>query len=265
MRACLAAVVVLIAAAVPAAGQGVSLSFDDGRVTIDARNTPVRAILAEWARLGGTTVVNGEKIGGAPLTISLVDMPEAQALEIILRNVAGYMAAPRRAANGASLYDRILVMPTSTAPAAASASGGRPAGPGNPAPGTQRFVRPGVPEVPAEEVVADEADIGVNPPVFSFPQPGQGQNIFQPVGQPNPFGTPIAPGAAPPAISLNPNVNEAGQAITVNPAPQQPGLPAFPYQPPGTGASFGVIGAPTPGVVQQPQLPGQPVRPPPRD
>ena len=55
-------------------------------------------------------VVGADKITGAPLTLKLVDMPERQALDIILRNVAGFMAAPRTAAAapGASAYDRIL-------------------------------------------------------------------------------------------------------------------------------------------------------------
>ena len=94
------------------------LEFTEGRVSLDATNVPVRTILSEWARLGGTKIVGGEKVAGSPLTIHLENVPEAQALEIVLRNVAGYMAAPRQLASmGASAYDRILVMPTSTAPA----------------------------------------------------------------------------------------------------------------------------------------------------
>ena len=57
----------------------------------------MRTILTEWAKLGGTKVVGAERISGAPLTLKLDDVTEAQALEIILRSVAGYMAAPRRA------------------------------------------------------------------------------------------------------------------------------------------------------------------------
>ena len=68
-------------------------------MTLDAAAVPVRTILAEWGRLGGTKVVGAERITGAPLTIHLENVTEAQALEVVLRNVAGYMAAPRSAAS----------------------------------------------------------------------------------------------------------------------------------------------------------------------
>lgn len=99
------------------AQQPVELQFDSGLVTLSARNVPVRAILTEWARLGGATIVNGDRVGGPPVTIELADVPERQALDILLRSVAGYMLAPRRAeSDGASAFDRILILPTSAAP-----------------------------------------------------------------------------------------------------------------------------------------------------
>src|SRR5205823_497473 len=43
-------------------------------------------------------------------------VPEEQALDIILRSVPGYMAAPRTTIErDASIYDRILIMPTTVA------------------------------------------------------------------------------------------------------------------------------------------------------
>ncbi len=99
------------------AQQLVELQFDAGRVTLSAQNVPVRVILAEWARLGGATIVNGERVAGPPVTIELTNVPEPQALDIILRSVAGYMIAPRRAgSNSVSAFDRILILPTSAAP-----------------------------------------------------------------------------------------------------------------------------------------------------
>ncbi|HEX4914309.1 MAG TPA: hypothetical protein VFV51_10140, partial [Vicinamibacterales bacterium] len=130
-------------AAAPAAAQQLTLEFNQGLVTIDAAGVPVRTILNEWAQRGGTKVVGSERITGAPLTVKLIDVPEAKALEVILRSVAGYMAAPRATTGqGASVYDRILVMATSSAPAPATAAA-RPA-PANPnaMAGTQRFVPP---------------------------------------------------------------------------------------------------------------------------
>jgi hypothetical protein len=264
---CLAAALLMAAVAVPASAQSLKMSFSDGKVSLDATQVPVRTILAEWARLGGTKVVNGEKITGSPLTLKLVDTPESQALEIILRNVAGYMAAPRAAATGASLFDRILVMPTSSAPAnAAAATPTRPATPANNA-GTQRFIPPR--PVPAaiagdeDEAPPEAFDPSAGQPVFQFPQPqGQpganifqpaapGTNIFQPAGQPTPFGTPVMP--------------QGQQGISVNPTPAQPpGTMVYPVQPPTGG--FGVFGAPTPGMIQQPPPAPQPgvtvIRPP---
>jgi hypothetical protein len=268
--------VIVLALSASASAQQLTLQFQDGRVTVDAAGVPVRTILSEWARLGGTKVVGADRITGAPLTIRLESVPEAQALEIILRNVAGYMAAPRRVnSSGASAYDRILVLPTSSAPAATSAASTTRAGGANANAmnGTQRGVRGGIntlqPAVEEPQAVADESDPGVNQPPFSFPPPGQ-QNPFQAAGQPTPFGTPVSPGAEAPVVQFGPFGAPAGQgqAVTVNPTPQQPapflqfpGMPAAGTAPGATGG-FGIVGAPTPGVVTQPTAPGQPVRPP---
>lgn len=126
----------LLLCAVPAhAQQSITLQFADGLVTLRAQNAPVKTILAEWARLGGATIVNGDRVTGPPVTLELTAVPERQALDIVLRNVAGYLLAPRRAdATGASAFDRILILPTSAAPrnppppaaAAAAPAGPRP-------------------------------------------------------------------------------------------------------------------------------------------
>ena len=90
----IAALSFLVAA--PAGAQQLKVSFDNGLVSVDATSVPVRQILNEWAKQGGTKVVGVERITGAPLTIKLIDVPESRALEMILRSVAGYMAAPAR-------------------------------------------------------------------------------------------------------------------------------------------------------------------------
>ena len=59
---------------------------------------PLRQILAEWAKVGGTRIVNAERVTGPPVTLSCSKVPEQQALAVLLRSVAGYLAAPRRAA-----------------------------------------------------------------------------------------------------------------------------------------------------------------------
>ena len=260
--------------AAPAGAQSnVTLDIKDGRVSLEATAAPARQILAEWARIGGTKVIGSEKVTGMPLTLKLVNVPERQALDIILRNVAGYMAAPRvaSATPGASSYDRILILPTSTvAPGAASASAAGPASrptmPGGMV-GTERRVMPRPPGIrPADadatepmpsEPEPDTADTGVvntAQPVFTFPQPQMpGNQVFMPVQN-------GVPGAPPPQITLQPNAN--GQPTIYNFVPQGAAAP------PVTGG-FNVIGSPTPGVVAQPvptpgqiTQPAQPPRPP---
>jgi len=242
-----------------ASAQQLTLQFANGRVTLDAAEVPVRTILAEWARQGGTKVVNGDRVAGSPLTIRLENVPEAQALEIILRNVAGYMAAPRMAAAaGASTYDRILVMPTSTTVAAAPGAAGRNAqGSAGNRPGRQGFPAPQPAEDPPMPPQEDMTDASVNQP-FEFPQQ---QNPFQAIGQPGPFGTPIAPGGQAPNIQFGAPGGDSGVIVNSGPPQQMPVL-QFPAMPPGGGGGgFGTMAVPMPGtVVQPPTQPGQ--RPP---
>ena len=119
-----------------ASAQGVKLEFSEGKVNLSARDATARAILTEWARLGGTTIVGTDRMIGGPVTLELSGVTERQALEIILRDVAGYMIAARQdAAAGVSRFDRILVMPTTAAPqpapAATFSSAPAPFAPGN--------------------------------------------------------------------------------------------------------------------------------------
>lgn len=248
MRRMLLTVALAISVAAPAfARQPLKLSFQDGRVTVDATAVPLRTILSEWAKIGGTRVVGAERISGSPVTVKLVNVTEAQALETILRSVAGYMAAPRNGSTtGPSMYDRILVMATTSAPASASAAN-RPA----PAPaqpnafaGTQRFVPPRPrPEETGNEEIEEPDENPPSPPVFTFPQPQQ--NGFP---QPGTFTN------APQSVNQPGMPMPAPSAVTVNP-PQQasPGQPTRP------------IGVAQPGMMvpaPQPAAPPGTIRPP---
>lgn len=253
--------------ALPVSAQQLTLDIHDGLVTLVANGAPVRQVLAEWAKVGGTKVVGAERLSGAPVTLRLENVPEAKALDIILRGAAGYLAATRAVpGGGASSYDRILVLASSSAPAgggAAAPAAARSAG---------RFASP-VPEGPEREVDAN-ADADQAPPepiqnpfagAFaqpgSFPQPGAtpfGQPANVPFGQvaPAPFGQPAAtmpfgqPGQAMPF----------GQPVGGTPGLFQPVAP--PDQAPAMQSPFGVVGSATPGVVQQPaQGQQQPARP----
>src|SRR5262249_37814691 len=94
-RAPFLAAALSVIVALPAAAQNLTVEFQEGRVPVAATAVPVRTILTEWGKVGGTKIVGAEKITGLPLTVKLIDVTEAQALETILRSVAGYMAAPR--------------------------------------------------------------------------------------------------------------------------------------------------------------------------
>ncbi|MBY0492680.1 MAG: hypothetical protein K2Y23_00575 [Cyanobacteria bacterium] len=236
-RALLLTVALSMLTAGQAAAQSLKVAFHDGRVTVDATAVPVRAILTEWGKVGGTKIVGAEKISGAPLTIKLIDVSEAQALETILRSVAGYMAAPRQAGVGQSAYDRILVMATTSAPPPAAAAAGRPQQPSNAFNGTQRFIPPRVRNEQPEVEEQEEPDENPpNPPVFTFPQPGQ-QNGF--VNQPGQFQNAPPPGPGQ-GIVVNPS-NGGPQTITI--APAQPASPSGP------------VGVSQPGMMVNPPQP----------
>ncbi len=110
-------------AVAPAARAEVQFSIRNGRVTIVAKDATIRQIMAEWARVGKTKIVNAERIPGGPITLELKDVSEQEALDVLLRSLSGYITAPRvQLAADASMYDSIAVMPT-VATAAARTSG----------------------------------------------------------------------------------------------------------------------------------------------
>lgn len=213
----------------------VQLSIRNGRVTLVATNATVRQILTEWARVGQTKVVNVERIPGGPVTLQLTNMPEQEALDILLKAVTGYMAVPRpvTVAN-LSHYDRILVLPTAAVarvPVAAA-----------PTPLVQR--------PPAFQQLPPDPDED-QPSVV---QPPRGPLFPTVPANPQPGGVSATPGAFPPQPTTAPI---GGVAVE-----QQGGQPIFIAPFPGATA----VGTPRPGMVVQPQVqpgvivqPGQPV------
>ena len=135
------------------------LSIANGRATLIATDVPVRQILAEWARIGETKILNGERVIAPNLTVQLIDRPEREVLDAVLRTVAGYVAAPRsEMAGNLSVFDRILILPTSQPPAF------------NPAAmATPTFTRPPTPIIPEDDPV--EQPNVVPPGVANMPQP----------------------------------------------------------------------------------------------
>ena len=203
-RGVLAAVLVASAPSPAAAGE-ISLNIANGRVTLIAQDVTIRQILAEWARVGQTQIVNGEQMMGAPVTLELRDVPEAKALETVLRSAAGYVVAPRlTAAAGGSEYGRIVILATSRAPVV-SASAPPPFRAPRPIP------QPLMPQVDNTGEQTEVDDSGQGAPQFPGPtnQPGMQPGQPMPEGQQEP-----APVTAP-----RPGI------------PQQPAGPGNPYQP----------------------------------
>lgn len=215
------------------ASADVQLSIANGHVSLTAKDATVGQILVEWARVGQTHIVNLDRIQGGPITIELQGVPEAQALDTILRAVSGYMAAPRQTpiAN-ASIFDRIVVMPTSVAPPPVRAAA--PAPPVFPQP---QFGQP-APFQPQPASADEDSEPSPQRPPF---------NAFQPpqvINQPLPPNSAVGPAQGPLVLPQTGPANAASPAVP--------------------------IGVPTPGMVvqppvQQPQgqpvIPGQPRRP----
>jgi len=238
----LAVAVVLMCWALPiSAQQSVELVFDAGRVTLRSQNVSARVILAEWARLGGVTIVNGDRVAGPPLTLELTGVPEQQALDIILRSVAGYVLAPRRpGSDSASAFDRVLILASSAAPnnpppppvAAVAAP---------PTPGVRTVLR-SPPIIVRQPPVDVAAPVGGQP--FNPLGPGAPSVVQQPLGdQPT----------APPGAELLDHANlppslrppQAPAPTGVAPTPSNPfGIPPF-----GSSATPGVV---TPAPDPQP-------------
>jgi len=110
-----ATLALLLGSAVSASAQAVTLQFNSGLVTLNAQNAPLRTILDEWSRLGGTRFVNADRLSGAPVSLELTAVPERQALEILLRAVAGYVVTQRDQSTGLSRLGGVIILPTSNA------------------------------------------------------------------------------------------------------------------------------------------------------
>jgi hypothetical protein len=108
--------------AAEAQSPGLALQAANGRVTIDASNVPVGRILERWAQVQRITIVNGDTLSNAPVTLRLDGVPEREALAILLRGASGYIATRRANATGNGFeIDRILIVRSSAPAASASA------------------------------------------------------------------------------------------------------------------------------------------------
>lgn len=232
---------VLLAAAVPAVAGEVKVSFSNGQVTIVATDASPRQILAEWARLGQVRITNLDRLSGGPMTLQLTDVPEAQALETLLRGTAGFVAAPRAEAVAASSrYDRILLLP-GVAPAVPAITAGPPSA------ATNSFGR-GRPAVIPTFDAADDNEPEPARPMPGMPPSGMSRDTGQPT-----YGRQANPGQATmPGMIIQTPTGYPGMPTTPSPnASTQPSAsqPAYDYSAAGQRRS---PGATVPGMATAP-------------
>lgn len=230
-RCALSAALGCILAASAAAGD-LKLTLQNGRATVIAQDVPLRQILQEWAQIGQTRIVNGDRLSGPNVTLQLINVPEKEALDILLRSAAGYVAAPRPVPiSTASMYDRILIMATSHAPAVMASA------PSAMAPAFQR---------PPQPVDDDDEPMNVNMPpamrpqspvVGAFPGPQPPNMPTQPGYNPAMPGTSPGPGQVPVMTSPRPGALPAAQPPNGGVNPYQPTVvrPVGPGGPGGPG------------------------------
>lgn len=246
-RRVLLATALLLASALPAAAQSISLTLRDGRVTLVTQNATPAAILAEWARQGQVKVVDAERVPGTPLTLQLQNVPEREALDIVLRGAAGYIAAPRTAqvSGTQSRFDRVIVMAASPGASGARAASTRP----NPVPAAGAVVH-NTPVVEEEPAVADAA------PAAGGDAASQVLNSQLNAQQENA----AAGGAEQPVSSTNFDYANPQRYFAARQAEQQAAeaaagnAPAAAPQPAVTATPFGATRS-TPGVLPVPQAP----------
>ena len=191
----MAGVAVALAAAGAARDAGadeLELAVGEGRVTLVAAGVPLVEVLAEWARVGNTRFEGVGELGAALVSLRLEGVAEREALRLLLRPAAGFLAAPRPPdASGASIYDRVRIRAArrapQTDPAGASQERRQAPGPVREAPPAlsaadqrerlQRLLRP---RAPVEAGIDPPAEAPRERPVYAptTPRPGM---VVEPV------------------------------------------------------------------------------------
>jgi hypothetical protein len=238
----------------------VTISIHDGLVSLSAKDATVRQILTEWARVGRTRIVNVERIAGAPITIELTNVPEQEALDLLMRSLSGYLVAPRAPiVSDASQFDKIIVLPAAASPRpAVSAAAAPPPAPFGQLNGIMPTPedddnRPGGPQLPPalSPIFNNVPQPNPNNPQQNPRRPGNtqppspGPGLFGAVPQNDPQVAP--PGPVPPgpqpttspfgAVSapgmIAPAASQPGQVVPQGPPGPQPGqvVPQAPQGP----------------------------------
>ena len=117
----------VLTAALPIRAQSarkLDISFSEGKVSIVADNVTLAEVLAEWARKGGSTFVNAERLPATRIQwTEFKDQPEAVVLASLLREAPGYGAAMRPiGTGGASTVQTVFILAVRTQVATGSPS-----------------------------------------------------------------------------------------------------------------------------------------------
>ena len=164
------------------------LTFNNGRVTLIAKNVTLQEILAEWTRKGSCPFPGAEKIVGGKLPpLQYENQPELTVLQSLLRSLSGYIPFPRKVGNpGASMFEGVQVLASSKATTTMPMNSGM----------SMPIAAPLVPQGnPMDEI----------PPIVTVPNPNaqpQPASPNQPTvapSQPGIYVQPAGRGATPPA------------------------------------------------------------------
>jgi hypothetical protein len=223
-RCLITAALVVASASVAFAGE-LTLTLANGRATLIARDVSLRQVLDEWARVGKTTIVNGDKLAGPSITLQLVDRPEREVLDLLLRSASGYIAAPRAGnLSAASQFDRVMILPVSRGPVGVASA---------PPPPFNNRPNPNFQPMPMPMPVDDDNPVeqpqvlppGVGPQNVPGAMPYQPPPASAPITAPRPGILPAPPQGPP---------NPYGPPGAPNPPGQQPfSRPGVPGTPPG--------------------------------
>jgi hypothetical protein len=97
MKTMLATVALLVAvSANAAAGQEVDIAFRDGRVSLAAADASATYVLAVWSKVGQTEMKGTELLEKRLVTLRLADVPEGEALQLILGREFSFTGSLKR-------------------------------------------------------------------------------------------------------------------------------------------------------------------------
>jgi len=95
----------------------IQIAFEgNGVMSLLATNAPLRDILNEWTKKGGTPFVGAERLTGAPLTLQFDHKSETEVIASLLRNASGYVVSARQpGSQAASGIEVVYVLAVSNA------------------------------------------------------------------------------------------------------------------------------------------------------